>query len=327
MRTRQGVHVVAAVVLPGRVEGRMRVIHVYAQQPRLVGRARLADEVDRGFRAPGGLVQLGRGVVLRRRGLHEGAGQVAPVKVVQQDRIGIDALRVDPGGVVVLIERPVVAGSVAVLEVAVAVVDARLAPVEGAGQVELADQAAVVSGLGQLPRYQVGGNLAVRPGVAVARVVHPAGIHTGQKAGAAGRADGALTEGVSKGRARGHEAVEVGRADVRIAERADRIEALLVGAVPQNVGPLVCHGGPVWLAAGQANRTARQKPRPPRPQVLPKQRFAERLRATLRLVSLVLNLPSAAVCEVSFSSKAFRLPNGIHESAFPTLGSLRCFVD
>ena len=136
-----------------------------------------------------------------------------------------------------LIERPVVTRGVAVLEVAVPVVDAGLATVECTGQVQLADQAAVVAGLGQQARDQVGGDLAVRPGFAVARVVHPAGIHAGQKAGAAGRADRTLTEGVSEGRARGHEPVEIGRADVRVAQRADGVEALLVGAVPQDVGP------------------------------------------------------------------------------------------
>ena len=130
--------------------------------------------------------------------------------------------------------RPAVAGRVAPAPVAVAVVAARLGPLVGAGQVQLADQAAVVAGAGQQPGDQRVAAAVAR--VAVAGVLAGAGVGAGQEAGAAGRADRALAESVRPGGAVTPQAVEPRRAHVRVAAGADRVVALLVGADPKDVG-------------------------------------------------------------------------------------------
>ena len=61
-------------------------------------------------------------------------------------------------------------------------------------------------------------------------------IPPGQKAGAARRADGALAVGMSKGHTALHQAVDVRRANVLIAEAMDGIPSLLVSTNPENVG-------------------------------------------------------------------------------------------
>jgi hypothetical protein len=120
----------------------MRVVDVHTQHPGAL--ARLADELDRLLAGPGGLVQVGRDVVLLWRRLHQVAEQVG---LDRQHVVRLDSPGAEPVGVIVA-ARPVVAGRVAVLEVAVAVVDAWLAAVGGAGEVELADQPAVVADVG-----------------------------------------------------------------------------------------------------------------------------------------------------------------------------------
>ena len=59
-----------------------------------------------------------------------------------------------------------------------------------------------------------------------------------QEAGAARGADRALAVRVGAGGALRHQPVDVGRVDVAVAERADGVPALLVGADPQYVGRL-----------------------------------------------------------------------------------------
>ena len=65
--------------------------------------------------------------------------------------------------------------------------------------------------------------------------MHATGIHAGHKTRPARRADGALTIRVSERSSLLHQGVNRRRLHVLIAESADRIEPLLVGAVPENV--------------------------------------------------------------------------------------------
>ena len=245
-RAGQRRRIVAAVVLPGRVVGRVRVVGIHGEEPRRVGVTVAGDEVDGALGAPGRLVQLRRDVVMLRRGRHQPA--VARRRVQQLRRIM--AFLVQPAGVVVLGQRPVVARRVAVLEHAVAVVHARFLRRRRAGQVQLAHQPAVVAGVGQRAGDQSLGRLRRNHRVAIARIADPAGIHAGEEAGAAGRADGALAVGVRERHGLPHEAVEIRRANVRIPQRADGVEPLLVGAVPEDVGAVGGHG--VIAAAGPA---------------------------------------------------------------------------
>lgn len=73
--------------------------------------------------------------------------------------------------------------------------------------------------------------------VAIAAIVHPGGIHAGHKAGPARRADGALAVGVCKSHAVGDQRIDGRRVDVRIAKGSNRVETLLIGAVPEDVRP------------------------------------------------------------------------------------------
>ena len=65
-----------------------------------------------------------------------------------QNGVWIDTLVANPVDVV-MAARPVVARRMRVLEVPVAVVDAHLAAVRGAGQVQLADEPAVIARVGE----------------------------------------------------------------------------------------------------------------------------------------------------------------------------------
>ena len=77
--------------------------------------------------------------------------------------------------------------------------------------------------------------------VTVAAVVDAAWIHTGHKTGSTGRADRTLAVRMSERCTIVHQPVQRRRAHMRITERTDGIEPLLVGAVPQNVGTALSH--------------------------------------------------------------------------------------
>ena len=129
----QRFRIVTSVILPGRVEGRMRVKGIDTEQPGLVGLTVAPDELDRFFRAPMRLMQVRRHVVIFGRRFAESAetGILVRVSIIVQrrnaallqDAIVIDALSLDPFDVFV---APLVAALVvvAVLEIIVAIVDA-----------------------------------------------------------------------------------------------------------------------------------------------------------------------------------------------------------
>ena len=60
-------------------------------------------------------------------------------------------------------------------------------------------------------------------------------ITSGQKAGPARRADRILTEGMSERGAFRDQPIQIRRPDMRIAERVDRIKALVLGTDPEDV--------------------------------------------------------------------------------------------
>ena len=70
----------------------------------------------------------------------------------------------------------------------------------------------------------------------VAVDVDGAGVEAGQKAGPAGGADGTLAVGVAEGHALSHQAVNVWRGNVPVAQGGDGVIALLIGANPEDVG-------------------------------------------------------------------------------------------
>ncbi len=113
------------------------------------------------------------------------------------------------------------------------VLRARLDAVGCPCQMQLAGQATVVASIGQQPGDQRG---CFGPAfVAVHAAVDAAGIHAGQKTGPAGGADRALAEGVAEGNPFSQQLIDVGCVNMWIAQRSDRVIALLVGTNPENI--------------------------------------------------------------------------------------------
>ena len=143
------------------------------------------------------------------------------------------ALFTHPVGIAVA-HGPVVARRVAVLPIAIAVVGARFdIATRGRCQVQLANQTAIVTRVGECTRHQLWPIRKVFETVAVN--VHGAGIHTGEETSAARRADRALAIGVREGRARSDQAVDIRCRHVFVSQSGDRVVALLVGANPKNI--------------------------------------------------------------------------------------------
>ena len=115
----------------------------------------------------------------------------------------------------------------AVLEEGVAVLNARFLAAAGAGEVEFADEAAFVTGVGETAGKESVSEFGRVEVTAVAVDVDGAGVLTGEEAGPAGGADGGLAEGVGEGGGLLHEGVEAGGVDVGIVEGADGVETLL----------------------------------------------------------------------------------------------------
>jgi len=242
VRAGEGVGVVAAVVVPGSVEGWVGIERIYAEEPGLVGVAVSTDEFFGFEGAPVGLVEVGWDVVVAFGGFVESAealdfGSVAVgVGAEAFHYFGrFAALPAHPIGVVVAGVKGTFVG-MAVLEVGVAIVDARFLAAAGAGEVEFADEAAFVTGVGETAGKESLGEFGGIEVAAVAVDVDGARVLPGEEAGAAGGADGGLAEGMGEGGGFYHEGVEAGGVDVGIVEGADGVEALLVGAVPEDVG-------------------------------------------------------------------------------------------
>ena len=171
------------------------------------------------------------------------AGYARPAKVVD---LGIKLDRVDflfvfePVFIVVaesLVGRRVVAP----VENPVAVIGADLV-VLGRSQVQFAHQGAVVARFGQ----SLGHQFFVRRKIGVAIAVDMVGsrVSTRQEARPGGGTDRALGIGPIEGHTRGRQGIERVSANMGIAQRVDGVPALLVCAVPQNIGARGRHGAP-----------------------------------------------------------------------------------
>ena len=73
--------------------------------------------------------------------------------------------------------------------------------------------------------------------IPVAGVASTAGVKACHETRAARRADRALAVGVSERDSLAYETIDGGSLDMGIAEGADGIKSLLIGAVPEDVGP------------------------------------------------------------------------------------------
>ena len=222
---------IARQVVGRRVERVVRVERIHRQQPRPPATGVGLDEGDGLLRAPGGLM-----VRLPDAGLDEPRSfeRLRPMRVWhaafdQPVRVGV-------GRRVVFRIAPVGKGLRRPLEVVVAVVAPLLADesrggVGGAG-VQLADQPAVVAGVGQQPadRQLVGGD-----GLTVLAHARRARVAPGQEAGAAGSAQRVLHEAAVEAHAAGRQGVQVRGADERVPGAAQRVAPLLVGADPEDV--------------------------------------------------------------------------------------------
>ena len=102
---------------------------------------------------------------------------------------------------------------------------------------KLSDQATVVPGLGDQLRDH--GRMIGKRFIPVASVVNTRRIHPRHEARTTRSADRALAIGMCEGNALGDQAIDRGRDDMRVTERPDRVEPLLIGTVPEDVGTTV----------------------------------------------------------------------------------------
>lgn len=185
------------------------------------------------------------------RRLHQTAEQVA----ADGQNLGrIVPLLADPVRVIVT-TRPIVARRVTVLEVLVSVIDAGLAPICRAGEVQLTGQATGVTRVGQPSRQETLLRGKVR--VAIRIDVHRARVLAGEEARATWRANRALAVGVGERHPFGDESIEIRSVDVRISECTNRVEALLIGAIPENVWSTVRHGNSFLQISAPGTQYAR----------------------------------------------------------------------
>ena len=220
----------------------MRVERVNAEEPGPL--AGPGYELNRLLGAPSGLVQLRRHVIRTgRRDLQAGPsvlGRNHPQtgRVVGVDHVsGIVSLKPHPFEVRIAL-RPVPIGHVAVLKIVEAVFAAVLRAIVSARQVQLADEAAVVTGLGQDTADELV-DKTLRVGLApVPNYVIGAWVRAGQETRPARRADRVLAIGMSEGHALSRQPVEIGRADLGITQSGYRVETLLIGAIQQDVRAL-----------------------------------------------------------------------------------------
>ena len=98
---------------------------------------------------------------------------------------------------------------------------------------KFADQSAVISGIGDQPCNERG--IFGKGLVAIARVVQAGRIHSSHKTGSAWCADRTLTKGVCESNAILQQAINHWRGHVLIAKGSDRVEPLLVRAIPENI--------------------------------------------------------------------------------------------
>ncbi len=121
---------------------------------------------------------------------------------------------------------------------------------------EFPHQAAIVADVGQRASDQ--GDVLGKIGVTVAVDVQRTRVLSGQEAGTAGRADRALRVGTGEGDTLGDEPIQVGCADVLVAQGVNRVVSLLVCADPQDVGPCAAHRAAPWLYAASGVRVGEE---------------------------------------------------------------------
>ena len=157
----------------------------------------------------------------------------AEVVLVGEQRLRVHSFFVLEPVFVVVAKGLVRCRVVAPVENPVTIIGADLV-VLGGRQMELANQRAVVTGLGQTFGDQF--FMRWKIGVPVAIDMVGGRVSPRQEARACGRADGALRVCVAECHSAGHQCVEGLGPDVGIAQRVEGVPALLVGAVPQDVG-------------------------------------------------------------------------------------------
>ena len=102
---------------------------------------------------------------------------------------------------------------------------------------KFSDHPAIIAGIRN--QFADHGSLLRKAFVSVAGVMNAAWIESAHKACPAGRADGTLAISVGEGRSLAHKRIQNRGPYVWVSQGSDRIEALLVGAVPKYVRAFV----------------------------------------------------------------------------------------
>ena len=185
------------------------------------------DKLDCPLGAPSGLVVLLGDAVL------DVIRRCAAVEFLPRCALGMQPLRVGVLGPVRLrVVRPV--------KDAVAVVDACLDDAVGAGgEVQFAAQTAGVACVGEQAADQF---FVGRQRLAVLAALGRPRVTTGHECRTAGGADRALGVRLGERHALANQVVNARSVDVRVAQRADGVVPLLVGANPEHIRPCARHG-------------------------------------------------------------------------------------
>jgi hypothetical protein len=113
------------------------------------------------------------------------------------------------------------------------IIEPRLYAVTGTLQMELADQPASVTAVGD--QFGNQRELFGKQLVAIASVVQTGRIHARHETRAAGSANGTLAVRMGEGHSNLNETVDRFRANIRIPQGPDGVETLLVSAIPENI--------------------------------------------------------------------------------------------
>ena len=117
---------------------------------------------------------------------------------------------------------------------------------------KFSDHAAVVTGISDELADQ-GWSARWKSIIAVTCATEARGIQAGHEAGSTWCTDRALAVRACKAGPGGNKLVECGCTNILISQGCNRIEALLIGAVPEDVGSGITHLMKLWLLPSKNN--------------------------------------------------------------------------
>ena len=120
---------------------------------------------------------------------------------------------------------------------------------------KFSNQTTGIARIGDQLRYE--GSILRKRVVSIARIACATWVEPGHNTGSARGANRALAIRVGKTHAGMNEAIQRRRSDMRVSQRADGIKALLIGAVPKDIGSFHGDRRAGWRFSGSKNQVLR----------------------------------------------------------------------